>query len=139
MQNRCLWRCIIARKTGKTVTKANSEPARGFAIAAAKMCADTRCHNVAVLDVRALSPVCDYLVIASGTSKRQMHTVAKDLAELGDARNYAPYHISGGESEQWILVDFVHVVAHVFNDESRNFYDLDNLWGDAPRVEWEKA
>jgi ribosome-associated protein len=92
---------------------------------------------VVVLDVRALSPVCDYLVIASGTSKRQMHTVAKDLAEMGDAQNYSPYHISGSESEQWILVDFIHVVAHVFNDESRNFYDLDNLWGDAPRVEWE--
>lgn len=111
--------------------------ARAFAIQAAELCANTRCHNVVLLDVRALSPVCDYLVIASGTSKRQMLTVAADLAELGKENNYSPYRTSGQESEQWVLVDFVHVVAHVFNDESRRFYDLDNLWGDAPRVEWE--
>jgi len=90
-----------------------------------------------VLDMRALSPVCDYFVIASGTSKRQMHTVASDLAELGDEQNYTPYHISGNESDQWVLIDFVHVVVHVFNNESRRFYDLENLWGDAPQVEWE--
>lgn len=102
------------------------------------MCANTRCHNVVLLDVRNLSPVCDYLVIATGTSKRQMHTVASDLGEMGKEQNYPPYHISGGDGEQWALVDFVHVVAHIFNNESRAFYDLDNLWGDAPKVEWEE-
>lgn len=86
--------------------------------------------------MRALSPVCDYFVIASGTSKRQMHTVASDLAELGDEKQYTPYNVSGRESDQWVLIDFVHVVVHVFNDTSRNFYDLENLWGDAPKLDW---
>jgi ribosome-associated protein len=88
--------------------------------------------------MRALSPVCDYFVIASGTSKRQMHTVADDLAEMGDERGNQPLHISGEDSEQWVLVDFFHVVVHLFNDEARRFYDLENLWGDATRVEWER-
>ena len=132
------WRCDIARKPVTAVTETGNEVARAFAIEAARLCADTRCHQVVVLDMRALSPVCDYFVIASGTSKRQMHTVADDLAELGDEKNYTPYHGSGRESDQWVLIDFVHVVVHVFNDESRRFYDLENLWGDAPKVEWER-
>lgn len=84
-----------------------------------------------------MSPVCDYLVLASGTSKRQMHTVADDLVELGEEQDSRPYNVSGKDSDQWVLVDFVDVVVHIFNDESRRFYDLDNLWGDAPKVEWE--
>jgi ribosome-associated protein len=100
------------------------------------MTANTRCHNVVVLDVRGLSPVTDYYVVANGTSARQMRSVMDDLEELGTARGYAPISRSGYEGETWLLCDMVDVVVHVFNQDSREFYDLDNLWGDAKRVEW---
>ncbi|HEY7118590.1 MAG TPA: ribosome silencing factor [Tepidisphaeraceae bacterium] len=100
------------------------------------MAANTRCHNVVVLDVRGLSPVTDFYVLATGTSARQMRTVMDDLEELGQARRFAPLSRSGYEGETWLLCDMVDVVVHVFNQDSRQFYDLDNLWGDAKRVEW---
>lgn len=99
--------------------------------------ANTRCHEVVLLDVRHLSPVTDYFVIASGTSARQMRSAADAAAELGEERDYKPMGRAGYEGESWLLIDFVDVVLHVFNDESRSFYDLDGLWGDAPRIQWE--
>ena len=90
---------------------------------------------MAVLDVRGLSPVCDYFVIASGTSARQMRTVADQIVELGEKRDITPIHTDGYEGESWVLVDFVDVIVHLFSDEARAYYDLDNLWGDAKRTE----
>ena len=84
-----------------------------------------------------LSPVTDYFVLATGTSDRQMRSVADEIAEFGEGRDFKPLSISGLEGGSWILVDFVDVVLHVFSGEARQFYDLDSLWGDAKRVEWE--
>jgi ribosome-associated protein len=93
---------------------------------------------VVVLDVTGISPVCDFFVLASGTSARQMRTVADEIAELGQKQNFAPISEDGTDSATWILVDCVDVIVHIFTDESRHYYDLDGLWGDAKRVEWEK-
>jgi ribosome-associated protein len=94
---------------------------------------------VVILDVRELSPVTDFFVIGTGTSARQMRTVVDDVEELAETRGSHPISRSGIEGETWMLVDFVDVIVHVFNDASRQFYDLDNLWGDAPRIEWQEA
>ena len=92
-----------------------------------------------LLDVTGISPVTDYFVLATGTSARQMRTVIDEVSELGERIDSAPYLVSGYESESWILADFVDVVVHVFNQDSRRYYDLDNLWGDAKVVKWEEA
>jgi ribosome-associated protein len=110
--------------------------AREFAIEAARLAANTRCHNVAVLDVTGLSPVTDFLVLASGTSPRQMKTVCEDLAEMALERDVKPLGQSGIDGSTRMRIAFVDVVVHVFNDEARQFYDLDSLWGDAKVVEW---
>jgi ribosome-associated protein len=89
-----------------------------------------------LLDVRGISPVTDYMVLATGTSPRQMRTVCDDLAEMADQRGTRPFGENGLEGESWMLIDFVDVVVHVFSQEARSFYDLDSLWGDAKRVEW---
>lgn len=102
---------------------------------AAKLAADTRCHNVVVLDVSAVSPLADYFVIATGTSGRQMRTVADDLKELGKKSGYTHPRVDGYDSANWVLADFVDVVVHLFTEEARHYYDLDNLWGDAPRID----
>ena len=121
------------------VTSADERTARTrqFAIDVAKLAASTRCNNVVILEVRGISPITDFFVLATGTSPRQMRTVCDEAAELGEEHQFAPLAQCGQEGETWMLIDFVDVVLHVFNAESRAFYDLDNLWGDAPRVQWQ--
>src|SRR5688572_19904773 len=122
-----------------TETSATDETTRQFAIDAARLLANTRCHDVNVLDVRGLSPITDFLVIATGTSARQMRSVCDEVVELGEPRQMRPFSQSGCEGESWMLTDFIDVVIHVFNGEARLYYDLDNLWGDAKKVDWQPA
>jgi len=133
-----------AKKTqGKTSASSvgpdRTEAAKAFAIEAARLAANTRCHNVVVLDVRGVCPVADFFVIASGTSARQMRTVMDEIQELGDQKNFSPLARSGYEGESWMLLDCVDVLVHVFDDMSRHYYDLDGLWGDAKQVRWQEA
>jgi len=107
-----------------------------FALAAAEMAANTRCRNVVVLDLRGKSPVTEFFVIATGTSPTQMRTVVDEMADLGKRSNFNAWKKNGYDSAKWIVLDFVQVVAHVFDAESREFYDLELLWGDSPRIDW---
>jgi ribosome-associated protein len=65
-----------------------------------------------------------------------MKTVCDEAGELGKTRDYRPLSQCGTDGDNWMLIDFVDVVLHVFNQESRMFYDLDGLWGDAKHVDW---
>ena len=107
-----------------------------FAVDAARLLADTRCHQVVVLDVRGASPLTDYLVIASGTSPRQMKSAADKVSELGVTVGYETLN-RVTESAQWIVMDFVDVVIHIFSQDARQYYDLDNLC-EARRINWEQ-
>ena len=130
--------CPSTPRVVQTQTKAEDRTtaARQFAVEAARLAASTHCHNVVVLDVRGISPVTDFFILATGTSTRQMRSVADEIAELGQKHTYAPLSTNGYEGNSWILVDFVDVVLHIFSNDARTYYDLDNLWGDAQRVEW---
>ncbi len=83
-----------------------------------------------------LSPITDFMVIGTGTSPRQMRAVCDQLEDIAEPQGHLKISRNGDESAQWIVIDFVDVVCHVFSTEARMFYDLDNLWGDATRVEW---
>lgn len=120
-----------------TSTPHESRAAHDFAVELARRALATRCRDVVVLDVRGLSPVTDYFVLATGTSPRQMRTTVKEAAELGDSIGFGAIGMAGQEGESWLLVDFVHVVLHVFSADARLFYDLDSLWGDAPKVKFQ--
>ncbi len=126
------------REQKSNAKTASPDAVRAFAIEIARHAANTRCTNVTVLDLRNLSPVCDYFVIATGTSARQMRTVADEIVELAEKSGSAPLASSGYEGETWILVDCVDIVFHVFGAEARGYYDLDNLWGDAKKIEWQE-
>jgi ribosome-associated protein len=121
-----------------TPAPVNNLTSRQFALQAASLAANTRCHDVVVMELGGLSPVCDYFVLASGTSARQMRTVADEVGELGSKTNFPPHSAAGYEGESWILLDCIDVVVHLFSDEARRFYDLDNLWGDARKVDWQQ-
>lgn len=125
-------------KTQPTPSEAHAA-ARLFAIDAARMAAATHCRDVAVLDVSGISPITDFLVIATGTSGRQMGSVCADIEEMGKPNGFKAIAQSGIEGDSWMVQDFVHVVVHIFSHTARQFYDLDNLWGDAKQVEWQEA
>ena len=115
-----------------------SETARRFAVDAARLAANTRCGNVVVLDVSRVSPVTDFFVIATGSSGRQMRSVADEIEELGRPLKFRALGRHGHEGESaWMLTDFVDVVVHLFTPDARGYYDLDGLWGDAAVVDWQ--
>lgn len=114
----------------------STEDARRFAVDAARLLNEDKCEDVVALDLRGVSPVCDFFVIATGTSERQMRAAADHVEQLGKSLNDPPYGVNGAEEGCWIIVDFVDVVVHLFDEERRRYYDLESLWGDGPRVEW---
>jgi ribosome-associated protein len=113
-----------------------NKKAKEFAIAAAKIAQERRCTDIVVLDLRGLSPATDYFVIATGTSNRQMRTVADEISAAGREQGFSRFGRAGYEQARWILLDFVDVVVHLFDAEYRQYYDLDLLWGDAERIDY---
>ena len=111
-----------------------SNGARRFALAAAKVAAERHCSDVVVLDLKGKSPATDYFVIATGTSNRQMRTVADELCGAAKEQNLQRFGRAGYEQARWILLDFINVVIHIFDSEYRDYYDLELLWGDAEKL-----
>lgn len=130
-----MWRCAIAKSTFNAEQRQRLEAGRKLATAAANLAAQTLCSNIVVLDVAGISPVTDYFLIATGTSPRQMRTVSDEIEEMARKQGYSTLSRSGYEGESWILLDLVDVVVHIFSADARQYYDLDNLWADARRVE----
>jgi ribosome-associated protein len=126
------------KKPARRAPKPKADAAREFAIEAARLLSDDKCEDVTVLDVRKVSPVSQYIVIGSGTSERQMRSALIHVEELGQANGYPPFHSSKDDRATWLLADFVHVVVHVFEPNTRAHYDLEMLWGDAERIAWER-
>ncbi len=117
---------------------ADPSASRAFAIDAARMLRDDKCEEVVLLDVRELGQVSDFIIIASGTSDRQMRSVAKNAEDLGAKSGFNVYRREVDDRATWIIADFVDVVVHLFEPNTRSTYDLENLWVDAPRIRWER-
>jgi len=113
--------------------------AQDFALASARLAALRHCTDIVVLDLKERSPATDYFVIATGTSGRQMRTVADEIHREGKKRNLRCFGRAGYEQARWILLDYIDVVVHVFDREYRQYYDLDMLWGDAGRLNWKRT
>ena len=116
-----------------------ADNALDVAMALARLAADTRCRDVVLLDVRRRSPVAKFFLIATGISPRQMRTAGEALAALGKASGFKAWRSNGYDTAKWILIDFVEIVAHLFDETSRQFYDLELLWGDCPRLGWRET
>jgi ribosome-associated protein len=100
---------------------------------------EAACSKMAVdpviLDLRQLTPFTDYFYICHGETSRQNLAVAEAVLDALSRAGISTHHVEGMESAEWILVDAEDVVVHVFSSEKREFYRLENLWGDAVRVE----
>lgn len=106
---------------------------------AAKTAADNKGQDVTVLDLRGITPVFDFFVLATGPSRRVVHTIVEEvdaaLRSTGDTRA----GIEGYNASKWVAQDYGDVVVHVFDPDTRDYYKLEELWADAPKVDWEHA
>jgi len=109
-----------------------------FAVEAARPMSDRHCEDVLLLDVHGLSQVCDYVLIGSGTSDRQMKLLADELGVLGRDSGHAVFRSDRDARVTWQVVDFVGLVVHLFEPEQRAYYDLEPLWSDAEHVSWQQ-
>ncbi len=119
-----------------SLTGEGNKQAREFALAAARVADSRHCTDIVVLDLTGMSPATDYFVIATGTSDRQMRTVADEISEAGRNQGFQRFGRAGYEQARWILLDFVTVVVHIFDEEYRDYYDLELLWGDAEKIDY---
>lgn len=120
------------------MAKKSNIKAKNLALAAAKLADERHCTDIVVLDLRGISNATDYFVIATGTSDRQMRTVADEVSDEAKKKGFTRFGLAGYEHGRWILLDFIDVVVHIFDREYREYYDLELLWGDAPRVKLKK-
>jgi len=138
-----------ARASKKAVTASRASRARtGAAVQehapsfeaaqiAAKAALDKKAENVVILDVRGLTSYADYFVVASGTSDRQVSAIADAIEEQMKKAGHRTIGVEGYTRGHWVLLDFGDVVAHVFYEEARAFYDIEGLWADARRIPME--
>ena len=91
---------------------------------------DLKGVNIVTLDVAALTPMTDYMVLVTGTSNRHVKALVDTANESSKAIGIQPLGIEGRESYDWVLVDLADVIVHVMNEEARNFYELERLWSD---------
>lgn len=122
--------------SSQSIPQRNTERSLQLAVAAAQAAAENRGQNIVVLDLRDLTPVFDYFVLATGTSGRQLRAMSEDIdnvleKQLGDKR----MGVEGFQDSKWILLDYGSVVIHLFDAEMRTYYDLENLWGAAKRID----
>jgi ribosome-associated protein len=123
-------------KSDKIITK-ELLPVLERVIAAAKVAEENRASDVTVLDLRELTKEFDYFIIASGSSRRQLHAAGDEIQkklvrEMGDTC----LSVSGHSEAKWIVIDYGDIVVHLFEPETRRYYALEELWGKGKIVDW---
>ena len=109
---------------------------RDIAIACARIAEDKKAENITVLNIHKLTFITDYFVIATGFNKRQLQAIADDIEKQLKEEGVRCLGREGYNEAVWVLMDYGDVVIHLFDEEARKTYDLEMLWGDAPRVRW---
>ncbi len=112
---------------------------REKALQAARAAVDRRGEEVLVLDMRGLMSICDYFVICNGRSRLHVEAIAQEVEEQMKAEGVRMTQSEGIPDASWVILDYLDVVVHIFEPQARRFYDLERLWGDAPRVEVTEA
>jgi ribosome-associated protein len=109
------------------------------AVLCARVAEDHKGQDVTVLDMRGITALYDFFVLASGVSRRQIHTITEEVDAAMRAEGERRLSIEGFESSLWVVQDYGDVVVHVFDPETRAYYALEELWADAPRIDWKRV
>jgi len=93
-------------------------------------------ENITILDLRGIeNTVCDYFIICDGASNTQVNAISSSIQKtVSKTIKDKPWHVEGQNNATWILMDYIHVVVHIFQKETREFYNIENLWGDAETI-----
>jgi ribosome-associated protein len=111
---------------------------RQWARLAATAADEKKAHDTIIIDVGEVFSVSDFFVITSGSNPRQVHAIVDGIEErLSADGGPKPRQVEGNEEREWVLMDYGSFVVHVFRQEQRDFYQLEKLWGDRPRLEWQ--
>ncbi len=114
------------------------EEVRRLAVTAARAAAGKVGTDTLVVEVGEVLAIADYFVITSGANVRQVRTIAEEVeAKVAEAGGPKPMRTEGLDDARWVLLDYGDFVVHVFLEDVRRYYDIERLWSDAPRVEWE--
>jgi ribosome-associated protein len=107
-----------------------------LARACAAAASDKKAEDIQVLDLRGISTVTDFFVVCGGTSDPQIKAIASGIrTNIREKFGKGPFAEDGLPASRWIVLDYAQVIIHIFHTESREFYSLEDLWGDAPRLE----
>jgi len=90
--------------------------------------------DLRVLDLRSVSDFTDYFLIASGSSQRQVQAIAEAIEESLGRHGVRAHHVEGAQQGRWVLLDYGDFIAHIFDQERRDYYRLEDIWSDAPEV-----
>ena len=117
--------------------KGQKEESLRLACLVARVADDYKGQETVVLDLTPVTPIVDYFVVSTATNRRQMHAVAEEVDRMLKTEGSERIGLEGYNSDAWILQDYGDIVLHVFTPEARALYDLERLWADAPRVDWQ--
>ena len=109
------------------------------AIECARVAEDNKAQDILLLDLRAITPLYDFLVLATGASRRQIHNLAEEIDALMRERGQKRLSIEGYQSARWVVQDYGDIVVHIFDADTRSYYGLEDLWADAPRLDWQRG
>ncbi len=105
---------------------------KALARACTRLALEKKAEDVVIIDLRRFNAPTDYFVICSASTEKHVRAVADNIVEGMKKKETRAWHVEGYSVARWILIDYVNVVVHVFNDVTRKFYSLETLWGDAP-------
>lgn len=97
---------------------------------------EVKAHDLVILDLRGISSIADHFLICSGESERHVRAIADHIGERLDKARVRLHHQEGFPGTRWILLDYHDLIVHIFDDETRRYYNLERLWGDAPQREY---
>jgi len=120
-------------------TTSSTSNALAFAQRAAQVAIDNKGQDVVLLDLRGVTDMTDFFLIASGTSDTHVRALGEHIMTELKKEGFPVHHVEGLEKGRWVLLDFVDFVVHIFHPTLRNFYQLERLWADAQEVPLERA
>jgi ribosome-associated protein len=125
---------MTSSQSAQTALSWDTDPSRSKALECARAAIDKKAENLKVLDLSELSGFTDYFVICSGMSDKQVKAICDSVESAMTAAGFESISIEGLNDGRWVLMDFGDVVVHLFLDALREYYDLETLWADAPKV-----
>jgi ribosome-associated protein len=115
---------------------ARAEVALDLIVRCAGIAEENKARDIAILDMRGITPIYDFLLLCTGASRRQIHTIAEEIDAAMHTAGEKRASIEGYEAGKWVVQDYGDIVIHVFDSDTRAYYALEDLWPDAARIDW---